>query len=108
MDGGDLRPIEPFEQAVGVIIVHQEADRAAVHAVDGMATRQSAVQGLQHQAVAAERHHRVGIGQGMVTITGDELALGGAGFRRVAGEEGYSARSGHSALLRIDSSAESG
>jgi hypothetical protein len=44
----------------------------------------------------------------MVTITGNELSLGGPGFRRVAGEEGYSARSGHSTLLRIDSSAESG
>jgi hypothetical protein len=108
MDGGDLRLIEPLEQAIGIIVVHEKADRTAVHAIDGMAAGEDAVQGLQHQAVAAKRHHRIGIGERVVTIAVDKLALGGSGFRRVAGDEGNSARSGHPILLRIDSSAQTG
>ena len=47
--------VDPLDQVVGGIVVHQEADRAAVHAVDRLAGLHEVMQGLQHQAVAAER-----------------------------------------------------
>ena len=43
------------------IFVHQEADRAAVHAVDRLGRAHGAMQGLQHQTVAAERDDDVGL-----------------------------------------------
>ena len=42
--------------------VHQEADGAAMHAVDRLARAHVLVQRLQHQPVAAERDHDVGVG----------------------------------------------
>ena len=53
--GGDT-----LDQIVLGKVVHQEADRAAVHAVDRLAGIHELVQGLQHQPVAAERDNDVG------------------------------------------------
>ena len=55
-----------------VEIVHQEADGAAVHAVDRLAGLHELVQGLQHQAVAAERDDDVGLGGGEVAVALDQ------------------------------------
>jgi hypothetical protein len=50
-------------QVVRVVFVHQEADGAAMHAVDRHARTHVPVQRLQHQSVAAERHHDIGRGR---------------------------------------------
>ena len=50
------RSAQPVERK----FVHQEADGAAMHAVDRLAGIHELVQGLQHQPVAAERHDHVG------------------------------------------------
>ena len=50
------------------IFVHQEADRAAVHAVDRLRRLHRHVQGLQHQAVAAERDDDVGLVERAVAV----------------------------------------
>ena len=50
-------------QVVLAVVVHQEADRAAVHAVDRHAVVHEAVQRLQHVPVAAERDDGVGLGR---------------------------------------------
>ena len=47
--------------AVLAVLVHHEADGAAVHAVDRLAGSHEFVQGLQHQAVAAECDDDVGL-----------------------------------------------
>ena len=60
MDDGDLGLGQPLLEAVLAIVVQQEADRAAVHAVDRHAAVEMAVHGLQHQTVAAQRDNGVG------------------------------------------------
>jgi hypothetical protein len=60
MDDRGVGGGKPLAQALLVVLVHQEADGAAVHAVDRLAGFHQAVQGAQHQAVAAQRHHDVG------------------------------------------------
>ena len=60
MDHGDLRRGEPLGEALLGEVVHQEADGAAVHAVDRLARVHEPMQGLQHEAVAAERDDDVG------------------------------------------------
>ena len=71
-----------------LILVHQEADGAAVHAVDRDAGAHVAVQGLQHQAVAAERDDDVGVFRRMVAVHGHELRKRLLGLRTGAGHEG--------------------
>src|ERR1700682_3175155 len=46
---------------VVAVLVHQETDGAAMHAVDRLARGHEPVQGLQHEAVAAERDDDVGL-----------------------------------------------
>ena len=48
-------------RCVLVVFVHEEADGAAMHAVDRLAGVHELVQGLQHEAVAAERDDDVGL-----------------------------------------------
>ena len=52
---------EPLHQPVRPELVHQEADRAAMHAVDRHMTVEIAVQRLEHEAVAAERDDNIGV-----------------------------------------------
>ena len=59
MDDSDLRGGEPLVQPLGGVIVHEEADRAAMHAVDRLAGGHELVQGLQHQTVATERDDHI-------------------------------------------------
>ena len=61
MDHGPLGAGDPLEQAVLLVVVHQEADRAAVHAVDRLARRSMACAGLQHEAVAAQGDDHLGL-----------------------------------------------
>ncbi len=61
MDDGATGGGDPLQQAVLLVVVHQEADRAPVHAVDGRPAGQVGVQGLQHEAVAAQGHDDIGL-----------------------------------------------
>ena len=70
------------------IVVHQEADGAAVHAVDRLAGLHEVVQGLQHQPVAAERHDDVGGFRLAIAISFAQPLIGLARLRRLAGDEG--------------------
>ena len=79
---------EPFDQIVQGELVHQEADGAAVHAVDRLPGIHEFVQGLQHQAVAAERHDHVGGLRFDIAIAGLQLFIGLARLRRRTGDEG--------------------
>ncbi len=72
-------------------LVHQEADRAAVHAVDQLAGAHRLAQRLQQETVAAERHHHVGLGDRRLPVERDKLRRGGArivGIRRHEGQFG--------------------
>ena len=62
MNGIDLGAGEPFSAGrPHMIVVGQEADRAAVHSIDRDAVVHVLVQGLQHQPVAAQRDDGVGL-----------------------------------------------
>jgi hypothetical protein len=50
---------QALQQAVLLVGVEQEADRAEVHAVDPHRALDARVQGFEHEAVAAERHDDV-------------------------------------------------
>src|SRR5262249_36769366 len=79
---------EPLAQAFLMKLVHQKADRAAMHAVDRLARGHELVQGLQHEAVAAERDDDVGARRIGIAVAADQRGtrLLGLGYR--AGHEG--------------------
>ena len=64
---GDRRCQALGEGVLG-ILVHQEADGAAVHAVDALARAHGLAQRLQQEAVAAEGHDDVGIPGGNLAV----------------------------------------
>jgi hypothetical protein len=68
MKAADLGPLQATDEIVLVIFVHQEPDGASVHAVNRYAVVHVAVQGLQHQAIAAERDDGVGLVWGYVPV----------------------------------------
>ncbi len=69
---------DALRQAFGAELVHQEADRAAVHAVDELAGAHRLAQRLQQKAVAAKRHHHVRLGDRRLAIARDQFGGGGA------------------------------
>ena len=85
---------DPLGQAVDTEPVHQEADAAAVHAVDGRRPVSQAVQGFQHEAVAAKRHDDIGFLPRCAAIGGDQGLAGFLRRRRLGGDE-RQARTGH-------------
>ena len=89
-------------QPFGAELVHQEADRAAVHAVDELARAHRLAQRLQQEAVAAERHHHVGLGDRRLPVALDQLGGGGARVVDVRRHEGQPGRAGflRDALMR--------
>ena len=88
MDHGPFGRREPLRQPVLEILVHEEADRAPVHAVDRRAAAHRLVQRLQHHAVAAERDHDVGLGCRRVAIAGDKRRMGRLRVFRGARQKG--------------------
>ena len=69
-------------QAALGIVVHQEADGAAVHAVDRLGRHHRPMQGLQHQAVAAQGDDDVGLLDRNVAVAVNELQARRLGLRR--------------------------
>ena len=89
MDADRPRRGEALGQALGRVAVHQEADAAAMHAVDRHAALAVAVQGLEHEAVAAQRDDDVGLARAAtLAVALGELGERRLGLRRLAGEEG--------------------
>jgi hypothetical protein len=54
-----LRRLQPRDQVILAVGVHQEADRAAVHPVDRCVDRLRGMQRRQHEPVAPQRHDHV-------------------------------------------------
>ena len=93
-DQGGLGGGEALAQALLAKLVHQEADRAAMHAVERLARGHELVQGPQHESVAAERHDDVGLlGLGVAVAAHQRLARL-LGLRRLSWPGRRSARSG--------------
>ena len=88
MDDGDMGGRKPFGEAVVRKLVHQEADRAAVHAIDRLAGIHEPLQGRQHEAVAAERDDDVGGLRPGVAVAANQPAPRLLRRRHVAGDEG--------------------
>ena len=70
-----------------MVLVHQEADGAAVHAVDRHLVVDVPVQGLQHETVAAERHDGIRRSRVGVAVEFSETLARLLSFRHVAGDE---------------------
>ena len=83
-----VRGGEPLDQIVDGKVVHQETDGAAVHAVDRLAGFHEFMQGLQHQAVAAERDDHVGVLRLGIAVALLQPHIGLARLRRRGGDEG--------------------
>jgi len=79
--------VQSLLQAVLVVAVHQEADVAELHAVNRQAARQEAVQGAQHEAVAAERDDDVGLVKWRVAVALRERGQRLLGAVHLAGDE---------------------
>ena len=92
---------ETFLQALGAVIVHQESDAAAMHAVERHLALAIAVEGFQHEAVAAQRHDDVGLFRRRVAVAGLQLGQGLLRLGRLAGNEGYGAEIGHGLWERV-------
>src|SRR5712671_2304693 len=75
-------------QIVRAELVHQKADGAAMHAVDRLARTHVLMQSLQHQSVAAERHHDIGLGGIVIAIELYQLCKRLLGLRDGARDEG--------------------
>ena len=60
--------LEALAKLVGMVVVHEEADRAAVHAIDRHAEVHRRMQRLQHETVTAEGNDDVGLLGGHVTV----------------------------------------
>ena len=88
MDHGFSRRGEPGMQIERAELVHQEADGAAMHAVDRLARMHVPMQRLQHQSVAAERHHDIGVGGIVIAVKPRQLRQRLLGFRAGARDEG--------------------
>ena len=88
MDDGRLRRREPLAQLLDAKIVHQEADGAAVHAVDRLAGAHEPAQRLQHQPVAAQRHDDVGALRLDVAVVLAQPLFGLLGLRERACHKG--------------------
>src|SRR5213079_104090 len=69
-------------------LVHQKADGAAMHAVDRLTRTHMLVQRLQHQTVAAERHHDIGLSRIVIAVESDQLSKRLLGLRAGTRDEG--------------------
>ena len=87
MDDRGLRRRQAGAQAPLGKVVHQEAERAAIHPVYRLRRRHGAVQGLQHRAVPAQGDDDVGLFIGDVAVAGDEPLARPLGFRREGSDE---------------------
>src|SRR5262249_54769317 len=86
----DLRALGGGEALFEVVLaefVHQEPDRAEIHPVDRLGVAEEAVQRLQHEAVAAQRHDDVAILLAGVGVAGAHELAGGHRGGRLGGDE---------------------
>jgi len=88
MDDRSFGADDAGDQIVLVVVVHQEADRAAVHAVHRGPATQIGVQGLQHMSIAAQGHDDVGLMLGRRAVACDQRLAGCLGLGAVGGDEG--------------------
>ena len=79
---------DAFAQTVRPELVHQETDRAEIHAVDTGPGLDRGVQRVEHETVAAQGDDRVGLVQRDAAIQLFKACFGSLGFRPGTGQEG--------------------
>jgi hypothetical protein len=106
VQGDAHRLLQALDQPVLAILVEQEADAAAIHAEDRHVAAHHVVQGLQHEAVAAQHDDDIGLA-GRRTLVAlaqpRERRLGDIAF---GGEKGDPGRRGVVAGHRVGRSDE--
>jgi hypothetical protein len=88
MNHGNMSGVEPLREFLLGKFVHQEAYRAAVHAVDRLVRIHEPLQRTEHETVAAERHNYVGTFRRHVAIAANEAPARTLRRRCVAGDKG--------------------
>ncbi len=81
-------PLQPFDQALVGVVVHQETDRSPVHSENRRPLRHELVQRLQHEAVAAQGDHDIGLLGSDVVVARLEKFLRLQGFFVLRGDDG--------------------
>ena len=94
MDNGPLGGIDPLEQFILAIFVHQKADRPPVHAVDRGLGAHGPVQGFEHEAVTAKSNNHLGLFKRHIAIACGQSVTGLLRFGTVAGDKGEAATDG--------------
>jgi hypothetical protein len=89
---------EPLAQLVFAVFVHEEADGAAMHAVDRLACVHEVVQGLQHQAVAAECDDHIGLFGRRIAVAANQRVAREFSLGRRARHEGDAVAGNHGAV----------
>ena len=92
MDHRAPGPRQPLDQAFFLEIVHQEADRAPVHAEHRGSQIHDRVKGLQHEAVTAQRHNNVGVDAINRAVSGNQSFTRRLGLGSIRGDEGDAGR----------------
>src|SRR6266852_5822136 len=100
MDHGGFRCGDALPQTVLLIFVHEETDGATMHAVDRLARAHQPVQGLQHEAVTAERHDDVGALRLNLAVARGQPGAGALRLRARTRDEGQLLGSGRGAVHR--------
>ena len=88
MDAADLGGGETFAEIVLAVVVHQEADGAAIHPVGRDLVIDKPVQRLQHQAVAAEGDDDIGVRRIGLAVAFDQRFAGLDRLWHVTRDEG--------------------
>jgi len=87
VDAADFGVRQALVQVIFAVLVHKEADRPAIHAEDRDVVVHVAMEGLEHQAVAAEGDNGIGLARGAIAVDRDEFREGCLRVGAVAGDE---------------------
>jgi len=87
-----LRARQALRQIVDVMMIHQKAYRAELHAVDRQSARDMAMQRAQHETVATERDDDVRLVERRIAVTRFQRRQRGLRFIGLCGNEGNAMR----------------
>ena len=82
VNNGAFGITDPLDQVVNTEVIHEEADRPPVHAINSFSLPHETVQDLQHQSISAQCDNDVGLFWRYMGISLAQLYKSGLRFRR--------------------------
>ena len=89
MNNGAFGITDPLDQVVNTEVIHEEADRPPVHAINSFSLPHETVQDLQHQAISAQCDNDVCLFWCCMGVSLAQLYKSGLRFRHITGHKGY-------------------